>query len=197
MKKRYLNILHSHISDSILVKYLFQSKVKKIFLLFLLPLFTATIYAQSSSSNIVIPQVMEVSLYLSSMRVSEQNLNSTYSNSQNLENLIYKAQPSIYFYSGVVKTYGERPSCLYTDFISLKNADNSSILKTDIEIVKLKIKDSNDLNAVIDLAFFSNYINLKYIFIDSNITINDQNVANMIRNYDGKYNIFYKIDKGE
>lgn len=156
-------------------------------------LFSLTTYAQSPSA----PQVMEVEAYISSLKTIEKNYPSSFSNAQNVDNLVHSAPDAVYYYAGTVKTFGKKPSCLFTDFNSLQSIDNPTILKNNIEIVKLKINNSNDLNSKIDLSLLSNYKNLKYIYIVSNQTVNAQSIANMIRNYDEKYSVFYKIDKGE
>lgn len=167
--------------------------VSKSMLLFVVILFSTTISGQSVST----PQIMEVNTYISSLKTMEQNTPSNFSNAKNVYNLVNDVQPSVYYYLGVVKTFGEKPTCLFTDFNSLQSIDNPAILKNNIEIVKLKIDDSNDLNSKIDLLLFSDYKNLKYIYIVSNLAINSQTIANMISNYNEKYSIFYSIDKGE
>ena len=66
-----------------------------------------------------------------------------------------------------------------------------------IEIVIIKIDNASQLNASINLALLSNFKKLKYIYIVSSITISSNEIANMITNYDEKYSVFYKIDKGD
>ena len=192
MKKKYPAVSHSTLQNTTLPTPLFQFLSKKTarFLLFTI-LFTATVSAQSNEGT---PQIREVNSYISSLRALEQNTTSTYSNAQKLEDLLYNLQPSIYFYSGEVKTYGEKPNTLYTDLNSIQDADNPSILKENIEIVNLKIINTN---GKIDLSKFSNYNNLKYIYIVSKINLTDQNVINMIHKYNEKYIVLYKILKEE
>ncbi len=156
--------------------------------------FCSTIYAQNSISS---TPVLEVKSYMSSLRTLEQNSKSSYSNAQNLEDLLFKVQPSIYFFSGDIKSYGEKPKNLYTGISSLNGISNANLSKNNIEIVIIKIDSNNDLNSTIDLNVFSNFYKLKYIYILSSISITEQDISKMILNYDEQYTIFYKIDKGE
>jgi hypothetical protein len=116
---------------------------------------------------------------------------------QNLENLLYKVQPSIYFNSGNVKTYGEKPKVFFVDARSLNRISNSNLLKNNIEIVTIKINSATELSSTIDLSVFSNFKNLKYIYIVSSVSTTDVALSKMILNYDEKYSIFYKVEKGD
>lgn len=159
---------------------------KRVILLFVFSFFGTTILAQNGNSTT--PKVMELDVYLSSLKSIDQN------KFNYIDNLVYGLQPSIYFYSNEIKSYGEKPNTLYTDVNSMKKADNADILKENIEIVNLKI---TKINEKIDLSYFSNYNNLKYIFIVSKLNLNDQNIINMIHNYDEKFIIYYKNLKEE
>jgi hypothetical protein len=177
----------------ILQKPLF-SILKGVMIVAVFTSFCSTISAQNSISS---TPVLEVKSYISSLRTLEQNSKSTYSNAQNLEDLLSKVQPSIYFFSGDIKSYGEKPKNLYAGIGSLNGISNASLLKNNIEIVIIKIDSNNDLNSTIDLNVFSNFYKLKYIYILSSISITEQDISKMILNYDEQYSIFYKIDKGE
>ncbi|MFI0490172.1 hypothetical protein [Flavobacterium sp.] len=137
---------------------------------------------------------MELNVYISYLKTLELSTTTSFSNEQNLEDLLFKIQPSIYFYSGVEKTYGDKPRNLYTDVASLNGLSNSNLLKNNIEIVAI---NCNNLNSTIDLSVFSSFTKLKYIYILSNISITDQDITKMIVNYDERFNIFYKVVKGE
>lgn len=116
---------------------------------------------------------------------------------QNLKTLTTNVQPSVYCYSNAVNTYGDEPVNLFTDMNSLAQVDNLVTLKNNIEIVTIKIDNASQLNSSINLALLSNFKKLKYIYIVSSITISSNEIANMITNYDEKYSVFYKIDKGD
>jgi hypothetical protein len=151
----------------------------------------------AQNGNSVAPTIMEVNAYISSLKAIEQNSASSFSNAQNVEDLVYKLQSSVYFNSGVVKTFGENPKNLYTDIASLNGMSNASLLKNNIEIVIIKINNANDLNSKIDLTVFSDFYKLKYLYIVSSVNTTEQNIVKMIYNYDEQYSIFYKIEKGE
>jgi hypothetical protein len=89
------------------------------------------------------------------------------------------------------------PVNLFTDMNSLAQVDNLVTLKNNIEIVIIKIDNASQLNSSINLALLSNFKKLKYIYIASSIDISSSEIVKMINNYDEKYSIFYKIDKGD
>lgn len=170
----------------------------KTFLLFTLAFFSfLTSKSIAQNGNSVTPTVMEVNAYVSSLRLKEKDFPSSFSNAQNVEDLVYKLQSSVYFNSGNLKTFGDNPKNLYTDIASLKGISSVSLSKRNIEIVIIKINNSNDLNSIIDLSLFSDFYKLKYIYIVSSVNTTDQNIAKMFHNYDEQYSIFYKINLGE
>lgn len=173
----------------------FASNIKRIVFMFVFSLFCTPIFAQSENS--VTPKVMEVKSYISTLKTAEQNSNLSFSNAKNVEELVYTVQPSIYYYSGDLKSYGEKPKKLYTDIISLKSLSSADLLKNNIEIIILKIDKTSDFNSTIDLDLFSDFIKLKYIYIESSQIVSELNIAKIFLNYDEQYGIFYKIDKGE
>jgi hypothetical protein len=140
---------------------------------------------------------MEISAFISSLRNSDLSNRNAEPTVTNVENLIYKVQPSVYFYSGTVKSYGEKPRNLFTDIQSLSGLNNPAILKNNIELVTIRINTANELNAAIDWSVFSAYKNLKYIYILSGVNTTSQNIARLAGNYSEKYSVFYKVDKGE
>lgn len=194
MKKFSPNLIIDLQNNIISIQKPLYSFIKRVSFIVVFTCFYTAISAQNS--NTATP-IIEVKSYISSLRTLEQNSNSTYSNAQNLEDLLYKVQPSIYFLAGDIKLYGEKPKNLYTGISSLNNISNAGLLKKNIEIVIIKIDDRNDLNSTIDLNVFSNFYKLKYIYILSSIVLTEQDISKMILNYDEKYSILYKIDKGE
>ena len=151
----------------------------------------------AQNGNSVTPAIMEVKAYVSSLKLTEKNSPSSFSNAQNVEDLVYKLQSSIYLNSGNVKTFGENPKNLYTDIASLNGLSRMSLSKRNIEIVIIKINNTNDLNSIIDLSLFSDFYKLKYIYIVSSVNTTEQNIVKMFHNYDEQYGIFYKINLGE
>lgn len=195
MKKNTSNPIVNLGNNFISIQKTLFLDTKRILFISVFSLFGLIVSAQSS--NTIIPQVLEVNTYISSLKTIEQNSGSSFSNSQNVENLVYKLQSSVYFNSGVVKTFGENPKNLYTDIDSLNGISSANLLKNNIEIVIINIHNTNDLNSKIDLDVFSDFYKLKYIYIVSSINATEQNIAKMFLNYDEQYSIFYKIEKGE
>lgn len=173
----------------------FTSTIKKATFLFVFSLFYTTISAQNENSTT--PVVTEVKSYISSLKNAEKNLNLSFSNAKNVEDLVTNIQSSIYFNAGEVKSYGENPKNLYTDISSLRNLGNANISRNNIEMIILNIDDSNDLNAKIDLNLFSDFHKLKYIYLKSSVTSSERDFVKMFTNYDEQYAIFYKNNKGE
>jgi len=168
--------------------------MKRLLLLIVFALCGGTIMAQELRE---VHPVMEVNAYLANLKRAEANQRTTYSVAQNVEDLLTKVQPSVYYYSGVVKTYGEKPRALFTDKQSLAGLASSTMLKNNIDIVTIRI-NGNDLNSFIDMSVFYSFKNLKYIYIISSTNVTAENITNMIRNNDDqKYTVFYKIDKGD
>jgi hypothetical protein len=169
----------------------------KVFLLLMFVFSYAGISAQVSTlgqhNDPVV--VTEINTYLTS--ANKLSNASTSLNAQNLKGLISKVQPSTYYYSSEVKTYGDKPVNLFTDLASLNQIDNAISLKNDIEIVIIKIDNAAQLNQSIDLSLLSGFKKLKYIYVVSNVKVTSDTIARMIVNYNEKYSVFYKIDKGD
>src|SRR3970040_2359957 len=61
--------------------------IKRISFIVVFLFFSASISAQNG--NTVTPKIIEVKTYISSLKTVEQNMNLSFSNAQNVENLIY------------------------------------------------------------------------------------------------------------
>jgi hypothetical protein len=170
--------------------------MKRLLLLIVLFLCGQSIYAQDARSSTG-GSVLELNSFIASLRTSQPLSRNATPAPLQVENLLYKVQPSVYFYSGVVKTYGEKPKNLFTDFRSLSGLQNPAIAKNNVQIVTIKVA-ANDLSSTIDWSVFSDFPRLKYIYIVSSVNTTAQTINNMAGSYDTeKYKVFYKIDKGE
>ncbi len=170
---------------------------KKVTLLFVFAFYIANISAQESRMNEEVPRIKEVQSYITTLKSNEQNARGTITNSQNLEKLLYKVQSSVYIQSNDVKTYGDKPTNLFVDISTMSMLDDSRILKNNIEIVTIKINNTNDLSSSINLSLFSNYRNLKYIHIVSNVPTTENFINSMLQNLNEKYTVFYSISNGD
>lgn len=163
----------------------------------LLIFYSASIQAQDQRNSADRLQVRNTKSFLSNLRTNEQTTGAAYSNAQRIENLLTKVQPSVYFYSGNAKTYGEKPVCLFTNVQSLSSIGDSSLSRNNIEMAKITIETTSDLNGTIDLNVFADFKNLKYIQILSKVPTTEQAINNMIRYNGEKYSVFYKIQTGD
>ena len=198
MKTNNPNVLFNH-QTKVLFEKTSQVMKQKLLLILMLVSFCTSAFAQGSRSGTIVVTPMN-SIFSSSgtsgsARVANASASSM--NVQRLKDLVDKVQSSTYFYSGEVKTYGDVPTNLYTDVASLRNVDSSITLKQNVEIVTIVINTASELNSSIDLAAFSNFPNLKYIYFLSNVNSTSDNIANHLINYDTRFNMFYKIDKGD
>ncbi len=172
--------------------------MRKLLLLLVFALYAANISAQDSRSTS--PGIMEVKAFIASLRGNDvvSRGSSSFSPAQNVEDLLYKLQPSQYYYnSGAVKTYGEKPKHLFTDKQSLSGLNNPALLKNNIDIVTIRINSANDLIGTIDLSVFSNFKSLKYVHIVSTVPATASQFANMVSNADERLSVFYSVENGE
>jgi hypothetical protein len=175
-----------------------QIMKRKVILLLMFVFFYTNINAQLGTigqQNDVVTVTDINSLFSAAKKVTASP--GTKLNAQNLKSLTSNVQQSVYCYSDTVNTYGDKPVDLFTDVHSLAQVDNLVTLKNNIEIVIIKIDNASQLNATINLAMLSNFKKLKYVYIVSSVNTTADVIANMITNYNEKYSIFYKIDKGD
>jgi len=196
MKTIVPNVLFNHQEIFWLDK---QRKIIKLKLLLVLILvsFCQNVLAQSTRNGEVV--IREISSFLTTASTGSSaraTAGITGINTDQLRNLVTTVQPSIYFFQGVVKIYGNSPTNLYTDANSLSQVDNLISQKNNIEIVIIHINSSSDLSSVIDLSVFSNFPILKYIYILSNVETTKTVIIGLIQNNDERYGLYYKIDKG-
>ncbi|MGG7036071.1 MAG: hypothetical protein ACI7YS_12865 [Flavobacterium sp.] len=144
-----------------------------------------------------VPSVIEMDAFISSQTTTNRKSSNHFSDAQNVSDLISQVQPSVYITLQGINTYGENPKNLFIDFNSLKDLDNPSVLKNNIEIAIIKINNSQELNSTIDLSRFSAYKKLKYIYFISTVNATGENFNKMIVNNNEKYSLFYKINTGE
>jgi hypothetical protein len=195
MKTIIPNVLFNHQANFWLDK---QRKIikQKLLLVLILVSFYQNVLAQSTRNGEVV--IREISSFLTTSSVSSARATTGISgiNTDQLRNLVTTVQPSIYFFQGVVKTYENAPTNLYTDANSLSQVNYLISEKDNIEIVIIHINTSSDLSSVIDLSLFSNFPNLKYIYILSNVETTKSVIVGLIQNNDERFRLFYKIDKG-
>ena len=196
MKTNVPNQLINYLNTNLLFEKPTILVVKRLLLLFIVVFFNLTISGQTSKIDEDAPKIVEVQDFISTSKNKNSTTRKSKSEKTNLEKLLFDVQPSIYFNSGDAKTYGENPKNFFVDFKYLKKVKNSNLLINNIEIVTIKIDNKSELNSTIDLSVFSSFKKLKYVYISTNISIDESVISKMIRNYDEKFTVIYGIEKG-
>lgn len=142
-------------------------------------------------TNFSFAQIENVDSYLTNLENSRQDSKLT-----TLKHLLYDLQSAVYASSGVINSYGELPTALFTDNNSINSLNTLISSKGDIEIATIKIEKPADLNQSIDLNSFSGFEKLKYIFITTEINTSPSVINNLIKNDTSKYILLYKISIG-
>lgn len=196
MEKKAPNLLHNPLNARLTKR----NKISSILTCSLLLVFV--LYFNTSSAQEIKTQspsqVYELKAFISTAKknasVSRSKRNS---NTENLEDLIFKNQASIYFYNGEVKSYGEKPKNLFTEIASVDKLNQANMLKNNIEIVTINFNTPTEANQFIDTNSFSSFKNLKYIYLVFNFPITEIKISNIIRNPNDKYSVFYKVSIGD
>ena len=194
MEKCVPNQIYNPLNNFLLFGQIQILIMKRLLLLLVLVFYCSSIGAQERGTEE--SQVMEVNAYMAYLRASEVSARNLNSNSIRLKNLLEEVQPAIYFRSGEIRLYGENPTSLYTDVASLQTLLSRITANESIEIVTISLSQSSDLNNPIDLSIFSNFPNLKYIYIMSTVETSGSIISDLIRNTNSRFGVFYKVDKG-
>ena len=182
MKKFVPNQLFNHSGSELLTEKLTRPMLQKLLLILIVAGYSVNSNAQQARTT---PAIQHVDQFLSTMRAQNQN------NISNAERLLKDVQPAVYYFGGEVKSYGNNPSCLYTDVVSM-NSIPASIPTSGIEMITVKAKGS-ELAGGLDLSVFSTFPNLKYIYILSDKDATSQDIINSIQNHNPAYRVFYEI----
>jgi hypothetical protein len=193
------NVLFNHQAMLLLEKTSQVMKQKLLLILMLVSFYSASFAQGARAGQNGTIAVTEMNSILFPGETASARIASTTGsiNVERVRDLITKVQSSIYYFEGIVKTYGAVPTNLFTDLGSLNQVNNAIALKENIEIVTVRINTASELNSTIDLSAFSNFPNLKYIYFITKLNTTSDNIAGHIANYDSRFNIFYKIDKGD
>jgi hypothetical protein len=200
MKTNNPNVFFNHQTNLLFEKTSQIMKQKLLFTLMLVSIYSSVFaqVAKAGKNGTIV--LTELNSLLASGKTSGSALPSHSSadkiDLQRLNDLVSQVKPSIYFYQGEIKSYGDYPTNLYTDASSLGQLNSTISEKQNIEIVTIRINTASRLSTAIDLSFFSNFPNLKYIYILSNVETTESVIAGLIRNNEERFTIFYKIDKG-
>ena len=137
-------------------------------------------------------KILHVDQYLASKK---QQIKNAVGTQLRVEKLIYDVQPAVYFKNNVMKLYGDQPVSLFTDIKSLSAINATSFVKNNIEIVTIKIENASDLNLIINLNLLSEFPNLQYIYIISNVKCTESQIINLVKSENPKLDVFFNIEK--
>lgn len=167
---------------------IWNNKVVLIILTQFFLIFYGNIMAQGSNNS---DDIKEINSFLTTLKSTSM------SGYEKLDLLTSGSNPTIYIKNNTLKTFGENCTVLSSDITSLSYIKNNAIESNNVEIVRISIKNATDINGKIDISFFSNFPNLKYIYIISSVNTTKQNIVNMIVNNKNEYSLLYKIDPAE
>lgn len=197
MKTNSPNVLFNHQAILLLGKTS-QVMKQKLLLFVMLVCLSSLGFAQGLRSQaIVVTDVNSILFASSGSSARVASGNTTTIDYARVKDLITQVQSSTYFYEGVVKTFGAVPTNLFTDLSSLNQVDHAIALKDNVEIATIRINTPSELNSTIDLAAFSNFPNLKYIYFVTKLNTTSDAIASHVVSYDNRFNLLYKIDKGD
>ncbi len=195
MERNVPNQFSNHSNNFLLFGKLQIFIMKRLLLLLVLAFYCANTSAQEVRTTSGSP-LMEVNAYLAYLRSSESTARNLNGSSSRLEKLLKEVQPAVYYLRGEVKSYGENPTSLFTNSSSLREIASAIELKESIEIVTISMNQISDLSNPIDLSVFSNFPNLKYIYIMSTVETSGNVISGLVRNSNSRFGVFYKVDKG-
>lgn len=127
--------------------------VLKILISFLVLLTYGNSLAQVNNNN---SNVKEVTSFLSSLKKISS------SDYENVRGLLYDLNPAIYAENNTLEIFkegGKECTVLFSDMTSLNYIKNNTIPSNSIELVRINIIKTTDLNGKIDLSIFSNFPN--------------------------------------
>lgn len=196
MKTNSPNVLFNHQAMLLLGKTS-QVMKQKLLLIVMLVCLCSVSFAQGLRSQAIVVTDVNSILFPSgtSARVASGTANAI--DYARVRDLITQVQSSTYYFEGVVKTFGEMPTNLFMDLSSLNQVNQAITLKDNIEIVSIRINTASELNSTIDLSAFSNFPSLKYIYFVTKLNTTSDAIAGHVANYDSRFNLLYKIDKGD
>jgi hypothetical protein len=176
----------------------------KIIILTVLLISSLNVVAQglsvSGSTDESVVPVIELNAFLSTSSQTSRTSavsNVTLLNIQNVKDLVYNTQPSIYFYGDAVKVFGDKPRNLFTDLNSIGSLNNSVLLKNNIEIITINLDNPSQINNTFNLSLLSEFKNLKYIYFVTSFDVSNDAMSTLVQGDSEKYLVFYKVQKGD
>lgn len=111
-----------------------------------------------------------------------------------LKSYLKDLNPSVYVFNNVVVKKTENSLCLYTDVKSVRSINTIGIDDKTIEYVSIKIKSKNDIVSPIDLSFFSQFPNLKYIVLEFEFEVSRLAASTSAIKASENQSVLYKVE---
>ncbi|WP_396193468.1 hypothetical protein [Flavobacterium sp.] len=111
-----------------------------------------------------------------------------------LQGYLTNLNPSVYLVNEVITKKTEKSSCLYTDVKSVKSINTIGLDTKSIEFVSIKINSKNEIVSPIDLSFFSQFPNLKYIVLEFEFEVSQSEAQKSISKASENQSVLYKVE---
>ncbi|MBJ7882744.1 hypothetical protein [Gelidibacter salicanalis] len=111
--------------------------------------------------------------------------------------LLYDLKSTIYVKNnGISKVTGAAPLVLqFKDTKSFNVASKSNALFNKVEMIKIDIASTTTLNTPFNLSSTQGFNNLKYIYLNCEFPVTEDQIRSFIQNADPEIIIFYNIYK--
>lgn len=113
-----------------------------------------------------------------------------------LKELIQEANPAVYFYDNVVKTYGSDPVTLNTDFNGFIRLPQANFQKATIELLIVRIENPSQIISTLNLSTLSAFTKLKYVYVLASFPYTLQQISQVVQGVTPNYIVVFKSDMG-
>ena len=134
--------------------------------------------------------------YAQNSRVMHVNdfLNNSNREMTKLKSYLHDLNPSVYVYNNGVAKKTENSLCLYTDVKSVRSINTIGLQTKSIEYVSIKINSKNEIVSPIDLSFFSQFPNLKYIVLEFEFEVSRSAAETSVLKVSENQSVLYKVE---
>jgi hypothetical protein len=137
-----------------------------------------------------------VSGYSQNSRVIDVNdfLKNSNTEVTKLQGYLTNLNPSVYVVNEVITKKTEKSLCLYTDVKSVRSISTIGLDTKSIEFVSIKINSKNEIVSPIDLSFFSQFPNLKYIVLEFEFEVSQSEAQKSVSKASENQSVLYKAE---
>lgn len=111
-----------------------------------------------------------------------------------LKGYLTNLNPSVYVVNGAITKETEKSLCLYTDVKSVKSINKIGVDTKSIEFVSIIINSKNEIVSPIDLSFFSQFPNLKYIVLVFEFEVSQAAAETSASKGSENQSVLYKVE---